>query len=103
MGGDSSGLGSVGSSAGDIEINATGSINLTNESLISNALLPQGVGSSGNINITTESLSVNDNAKLIFNTFGQGDAGNLNIIARDTVSFQGVSSNETNSGAFSNG
>ena len=97
-----SGLGSVGSSAGDIEINATGTINLTNSSLISNAVLPDAVGNGGDINITTGSLAVNDNAKLIHSTYGQGNAGAVQINASDTVSFDGASSNEDNTAAFSN-
>ena len=57
-----------------------------------------GVGDSGDINITTGSLRVTgDGARLDTPTFGGGKAGNVNIVARDTVTFEG-----TNVGAVSN-
>ncbi len=51
------------------------------------------VGDGGNINITTASLRVSDGAYLTTSTSGQGNAGNVNIVAQDTVSFKGVHSN----------
>ena len=101
LAGIASGLDSVASVAGDVQINATGVINLDAESLIVNAVLPGVVGKGGNINVTTGSLSATNGAALVSSTFGQGNAGNVNITARDTVSFDGVSSNGFSSGAFS--
>jgi filamentous hemagglutinin family protein len=99
-----SGLGSIGSSAGNIDINAIGAINLTEESFISNGVLKGGVGNGGSINITTGSLSVSNDAFLIVSTYGRGDAGSVNINARDTVSFdRGDASSEVNEGALGNG
>jgi large exoprotein involved in heme utilization and adhesion len=86
--------------AGDIEINATEATNI-DVSVISNEVLEGGVGDSGNINITTGSLRVSNGAQLIASTFGQGKAGSVNIIARDTVAFDGVDSNGFSSAAFS--
>ncbi|WP_414519506.1 filamentous hemagglutinin N-terminal domain-containing protein [Nostoc sp. PCC 9305] len=79
-------LGSVDSQAGDIEINATEAINL-NGSSISNTVQSTAVGNSGDINITTGSLYATNGGVLNTETSGQGKAGSINIVARDTVSF----------------
>jgi filamentous hemagglutinin family protein len=91
-----SGLGSVDSKAGDIEINATEAINL-NGSFIVNRVQARGVGNGGNVNITTRSLSVTNGAALSTITLGQGNAGDVNIVADDTVSFDGVGSDRISS------
>ncbi|MCC5609526.1 filamentous hemagglutinin N-terminal domain-containing protein [Nostoc sp. CHAB 5834] len=98
LAGIDSGLGSVDSQAGDIEINVTEAINLSNESLIANTVRPRAVGKGGNINITTGSLSMTNGAQLQSRTRGQGDGGNINISARNTVSFDGVTSDGFTSG-----
>jgi large exoprotein involved in heme utilization and adhesion len=104
-----SGLGSVDSMAGDIEIKATEAINI-DASVISNVVLSvisndgvleEGVGNGGNINITTGSLRVSNGAVLNASTYGKGNAGSVNINARDTVSFEGVGSDRFPSVAFS--
>jgi large exoprotein involved in heme utilization and adhesion len=62
-----------------------------------------GIGNGGNINITTGSLSVTAGARVGASTFGQGKAGSVNIVARDTVAFEGVGSKGGySSGAFTN-
>ncbi|MEH2317039.1 two-partner secretion domain-containing protein [Nostoc sp.] len=93
-------LGSVDSRAGDIEINATEAINL-NGSGISNTVQSTAVGNSGDINIMTGSLYVRNGGVLNTETSGQGDAGNINIVARDTVSFDGATSFNRHSKASS--
>ncbi len=50
----------------------------------------QSVGEGGNIDITTGSLSVLDGAELLANTFGEGDAGNVNINASGEVLLEGT-------------
>jgi filamentous hemagglutinin family protein len=88
--GISSGLGSLQSEAGDIEINATGTITVAGKlSFIANGVLPGGVGKGGDINITTGSLSVTDGGQVNALTRGQGDAGSVMINASNTVSFDG--------------
>ena len=83
------GLGSVDSKAGDIEVNATGAINLSDESFIRNTVQPGAVGNGGGINITTGSLSVNNGAQISTSasasTFGLGDAGSVTINASGSV------------------
>jgi filamentous hemagglutinin family protein len=96
-----SGLGSIGSMAGDIEINATEATNI-DVSVISNEVLEGGTGNGGDINITSGSLRVSNGAQLIASTFGQGKAGSVIINARDTVAFDGVDSNGFSSAAYSN-
>jgi large exoprotein involved in heme utilization and adhesion len=50
-------------------------------------------GNGGNLNITTGSLYVTQGAQLSTTTSGNGDAGNINITATDTVSFDGIDRN----------
>ncbi|MBD2778921.1 filamentous hemagglutinin N-terminal domain-containing protein [Iningainema tapete] len=92
LAGIESGLGSISSIAGDIEINATGLIKLTNNSYIQNGVGPGSVGKGGNIKIATGSFALTNGASLNNRTFGQGDAGNIIINARDTISLDGVGS-----------
>src|ERR671932_493368 len=93
--GIASGLGSVDSKAGDIEINTTGTItltgatSLTQRSSIANLVESEAKGRGGDIHITTGSLFVTDGGELITSTFGQGNAGDVTIDARNTVEFRG--------------
>jgi filamentous hemagglutinin family protein len=126
-GGIATGLGTNSSSAGNIEINATGDIIFSDESFIANAVQQNavgnagnviiealgsvsfdsgdilsivdssGVGNSGDIQIIADSMSFTNGAQLVAATLGQGNAGNVIINARGRVSFDGTSSN----GAFS--
>ncbi len=89
------GQGSVDSRAGDIEINATGAITLSESSAIGTVV--SGIGKGGDIEITTNSLSVTNGAQLAAGTLGQGDAGDVRITATDTVSFDGVGSDGSSS------
>ncbi|MBN4005476.1 filamentous hemagglutinin N-terminal domain-containing protein [Nostoc sp. LPT] len=79
------GLGTPNSQGGDIEINATGTINLTNASFISNTLRKDAVGTSGDINITTGSLNLSKDSFLDASTFGQGNSGKVSILAKDNI------------------
>lgn len=100
-GGIESGLGSPQSKAGDIEINASGAVNLSDTSIISNEVRPDAVGNGGDVRITTGSLSATDGSQVRTYTFGQGDAGSVRITASDTVSLDGVNSNGRPSAARS--
>lgn len=93
-------LGSLNSKAGNIEVNAQAAVNLENDSLIDNRVLPKAIGQSGDISITTRSLSLTSGGDITASTYGIGDAGNIIINATDTVSFDGVGSINA-SGAFS--
>jgi filamentous hemagglutinin family protein len=87
--------------AGDVNINARDRISFEKESTLFNTVESEAVGKGGNINIKTGSLVVTDGSQLSTGTRGQGDAGNISINARDTVSFSGVNSNGFSSGVFS--
>lgn len=83
-------LGSVNSKAGNIDINAQATVNINDDSLIRNSLQPKATGQSGDINITTNSLFLTNGADLTASTSGIGNAGNISIIAKDSISFDGV-------------
>lgn len=76
--------GSANTQAGNIDINATGTTTLTDQSLIVNDV--DGVGKGGNINIATGSIALTNGSSIGVALRGQGNAGNINIDARDTVS-----------------
>ncbi len=101
IGGIQSGLGSVNSQARDITLNAAGAINIAEGSFISNSVGLNSLGKGGNVNITAESLSVTDGSFLSASTYGQANAGSVNINTRDTVSFDGVGNDRIPSGAYS--
>ncbi|OKH47259.1 two-partner secretion domain-containing protein, partial [Scytonema sp. HK-05] len=84
------GLGSVGSQAGDITLNATGEIKLVG-SYVFNNVGSRATGNSGNINITTGSLSLNDGGRLDATSFGQGNAGSVSVRASGAVELAGSS------------
>ena len=86
--------------SGNININARDTISLGQVDPIS-GFFPQvwiqsgiaGIGNAGDINITTGSLSLTATRLLSFNSFGdgEGNAGNITINARDTVSLRDFS------------
>ncbi|HYX14851.1 MAG TPA: filamentous hemagglutinin N-terminal domain-containing protein, partial [Nostoc sp.] len=86
LAGIDSGLGSGTAVAGDVTLNATGTIALKQSSNIINEVSPLATGNSGNIDIKTESLDL-ENAFLSASTFGLGNGGTIKINARDSVSF----------------
>jgi filamentous hemagglutinin family protein len=105
-----SGVGAPQSRAGNIEINAANTINI-NESGILNQVLATTVGNAGNIDIATGSLFATNGSYIVTNTRGKGNAGQVNIQATKTVSFDGVDSfnnpslifTGVNAGAVGNG
>jgi filamentous hemagglutinin family protein len=64
-------------------------ISLTNDSQLN-------VSDGGNINVTTDSLFLSNGARLVTLSFGQTNAGNVNINARDRVLFDGKASDGLN-------
>jgi filamentous hemagglutinin family protein len=87
--GIASGTSSPNAVSGDIQINATGVVSLSDRSTIANAVQPLAVGRSGDVNITAASLSITGVSQLISATFGQGNAGDVNIDIRDGVTLDG--------------
>ena len=96
------GLGTTGSQAGDIVLDATERVSLTDESLVFNDVSSNSIGNGGDIRIFTGILSVVSGAQLSASTFGGGNAGSVMIEASDRITFAGTSSTgEFNSAAFS--
>ncbi|NJR74476.1 MAG: filamentous hemagglutinin N-terminal domain-containing protein [Scytonema sp. CRU_2_7] len=81
------GLGSVGSTAGDITLDATGEIKVVGSDVFNN-VRPQAVGNGGNIIISSGSLSLTDDALLSASTGGQGNAGSINVRIINSVSLE---------------
>jgi len=114
-------------SSGNIDVNTTRVVRITDNSFISNAVLAGGKGNSGEINIITRELSLTDgavltnalfgegnggninitsgslllrnNAQLQTTVFGQGNAGDINIQVQDRISFVGVGNSQGLTGA----
>jgi filamentous hemagglutinin family protein len=79
------GLGSANSRAGDIDINATGTVSLVDESFLSNTVREEATGKGGNINITTRSLFLTNNVGVATSTLEKGDAGNIQVNATESI------------------
>jgi len=92
-------LGTPGAVAGDIDINAKGTIAIDGVGSFPDGVFRSGIfnivdrgstGKGGNINIGADSLSLTDGGTISTSTFGQGNTGNINITARNTANFTGV-------------
>jgi filamentous hemagglutinin family protein len=83
-------LGSPTARAGDVKLDATGDIRLSDAALVANQVGIGAEGKAGNTEIVTGNLSVNNGSQLVASTYGKGDAGNVKIIATGNVSFDGV-------------
>jgi filamentous hemagglutinin family protein len=92
LAGIESGLGSDNSQAGNIAVNATGAINLNNESAIGNEVQPQANGRGGDVNIIASTLRLEGGAQIAAATYGVGKGGDLSIDAQD-VQLIGASAN----------
>lgn len=91
--------------AGDLTINARDSVELIGtssngelpSSLISQSIRQDEVpsnGDAGNIAINTDKLIVRDGAFITTATVGNGKAGNLNVVASDSVTISGTTNTE---------
>ncbi|MEA5602782.1 filamentous hemagglutinin N-terminal domain-containing protein [Nostoc sp. UHCC 0252] len=73
--------------AGDIILNGTGEIKIAgSESKVVNLVHQEAKGSGGNITIDSGSFLLQDGAMLSASTFGQGNAGNVTVSAKNGVS-----------------
>ena len=85
--------------ASDITITASESVSLSGErsngspSGISAQVDPRAIGNVGNVTIDTSSLTVTDGAQISASTFGEGNAGSVEITASDTIAIDGVTEN----------
>jgi filamentous hemagglutinin family protein len=103
--------GTVGAVSGDIDINAQGAISIDGQnqrgfsSGFFNNVAEGSTGRGGNINVRTGSLSLTNRSSIAASTFAAGDAGNVNINARDGVSLDNGSRifSQVNRAAIGNG
>ncbi|MDJ0533848.1 MAG: hypothetical protein QNJ70_15385 [Xenococcaceae cyanobacterium MO_207.B15] len=86
--------------AGEITITANDTISLSNNALIFSRINGLSRGNSGGINITTGTLNLIDGGQINSDTFGEGDAGNIIVKAKEKVNISGFGSFA--SGLFSN-
>ncbi|MGK7953307.1 MAG: filamentous hemagglutinin N-terminal domain-containing protein [Xenococcaceae cyanobacterium] len=91
--------------AGNITLTAQNLISVNGEkdanSTVFSSVAESATGNGGIITINTGSLSLTNNGQIVVNTFGQGNAGIVNINARDTVFLDGTGSDIFESGIFS--
>ena len=79
--------GSNAAQAGDITLNATDTITVSQDSGIFSQVV--GEGDSGGINITTTNLSLREGGQIDATTFGAGNAGAIDITTTGTISAEG--------------
>ncbi|MDJ0592495.1 MAG: filamentous hemagglutinin N-terminal domain-containing protein [Pleurocapsa sp. MO_226.B13] len=75
--------------AGNINLNATENISLSQRSSILNVVEESVVGNAGEININTTNLSLVEESKIDTSTFGRGNGGAIAIDAAETISIDG--------------
>ncbi|MGL5076483.1 MAG: filamentous hemagglutinin N-terminal domain-containing protein, partial [Waterburya sp.] len=75
--------------AGNINLNATGTINLNGQSVIQNIVDSGAEGNSGNVEITTANLSF-PNGAITTSTLGKGDSGDVLVNATKSITLDGT-------------
>ena len=81
--------GSPEAQAGDIILNATDTISVSQGSAIANQVLQTGIGNAGGINITTNNLALTQGGFISASTFGQGNSGGIEINTNNLSLTQG--------------
>ncbi|MGB6296198.1 MAG: filamentous hemagglutinin N-terminal domain-containing protein [Rivularia sp. (in: cyanobacteria)] len=80
------GLGTADTVAGDITLNATDNITIANPiSEVYNNVNPGAIGNGGDINIKAKQLNISEGGQITALTFGEGDTGNINVNAFESV------------------
>ncbi|MEO0769889.1 MAG: S-layer family protein, partial [Cyanobacteria bacterium J06649_4] len=77
--------------SGNISLNATGDITLSDESLILNEVATNALGNGGDIEIATHNLSLLNASQIRAETDSTGAAGNINIVASELIKLDGAS------------
>ena len=84
------------STAGNIDINVTGDINLDNGNQIQSVVRREGVGNAGNITINTDGSIFSTNGNLILAFSGaKGNGGSITITAGEQILLRGFQKNDT--------
>jgi filamentous hemagglutinin family protein len=85
-------LGSPNAQAGDLNLNATGTISVKDgNSFISNDVFTGATGKAGDLTIDTNNLIISDGGQIGAGTFGEGDGGNVTVSASN-IELEGISS-----------
>ncbi len=92
--GIAAGLGTPKTIAGDVTLNATQAISMSQSSSVTNIVSANATGNGGNINIQAASLNLTGGSQLSSRTFGQGNSGNISIDVSGAVNLlYGLDSN----------
>ena len=92
LAGIEAGSGTSNAKAGNIILNATEEISLSQASAIANHVEETAIGNGGDIEIVTGSLTLKENkTKVTTETFGEGNAGDVKIKAKESVLLEGKS------------
>lgn len=81
--------GSSGSQAGNILLNATGDVQISQDSRVINEVRDNALGDGGNITIRADNLAVSDSSKLSTETASAGRAGNILIDIENLILVEG--------------
>lgn len=84
LAGIASGVGNEQSQAGDINLDATGTLRIQENSIIANQITPGGRGNAGAVNISVNNI-VADQSNISATAFGPGNAGNINIVVDGNI------------------
>ena len=95
------GLGSFNAQAGDIDLNATEAINISQGSFIENRVLENARGDAGNINVNAKSLNLREGGFVSASIEGQGNAGNINFNIDNNLNIDAAKSGQIKSGIYS--
>ena len=96
---------------GNIEIEASDSVTVSEttgnrfsriRSNVGEFVRQDAVGNGGNITIRTGSLSLTQSGQIQANTNGTGNAGQITIVADDTITLEGQATRGSNAGIFNN-
>jgi len=82
-------LGAEGNRAGDLRLNATGTVRIADDSLVRNRVNEDAIGNAGNVEIVASQLEVLGNAQISTSTLGQGNAGNVILTVGDRILLDG--------------
>jgi filamentous hemagglutinin family protein len=93
--------------AGEVQVTATGDITIDGESLsgfptgVTSFVNPGAVGNAGGVNVTTTNLNLTNGGSITASTFGQGDAGEVQVTADGDITVDGENSEGFASGITS--
>ncbi|MCW5315512.1 filamentous hemagglutinin N-terminal domain-containing protein [Nostoc sp. KVJ3] len=97
LAGIAAGLGIPKKTAGDITLNATQAISISQSSRVTNQVGQNAMGNSGNINIQADSLNLTDGSQLSSRIFGRGNSGNISVDVRGAITLDSEDSNSLTS------